>query len=167
MTRVHNPRGITGDPSSVSPVIPLEARANPDNSVPDDTFEIPAPSRKEHLEKRSFGGGVAPGPSRARGATPTPPEASITSQELDELFSNVGAGEAAAPLRGAAPTHVTARMDDITDAIVGTVDSEDQSQNLPEKEKGNNPKGPPISPMKSWHTPNGSRLAIGSSRPTY
>ena len=140
---VDNPRSDTSVTSDVTLLSPIEPDENLSNIVSDDTSEASAPSQKELTKERGFGGGVSPRPSRAKGDTPTSSKASITSQELDELFSNVGAGEAAAPLGGAAPTRVTARMDDdITDAIVGTVASENQEPPKREKATDTEPEHP-------------------------
>ena len=101
---VDNPRSDRSVTSEVTEVSPIEPDENLSNIVSDDTSEAPAPPRKEPCKERSLRGGVSPRPPRAKGDTLAPSKASITSQELDELFSNVGAGEVAAPLpRGGCP----------------------------------------------------------------
>ena len=87
---VDNPRSDRSVTSEVTEVSPIEPDENLSNSVPDDTSEAPVSSPKELTKERSLRGGVPPRPPRAKGGTPTPSKASITSQELDELFSNVG-----------------------------------------------------------------------------
>ena len=123
---VDNPRSDTSVTSDVTLLSPIEPDENLSNIVPDDTSEAPVPSPKEQRTKnKGYRGGVAVGSFKADGtATPTPPIAPSTTQELKQSSANVGETDGAPAPAPAEP--LPEPLDDFWNMPKHTPSSEDR-----------------------------------------
>ena len=112
--------------SDRQPIVTLKAEENASNIVPDDTSEAPVPSPKEQRTKnKGYRGGVAVGSFKADGtATPTPPIAPSTAQELKQSSANVGEGNGAPAPATAEPSPAPLLDDDFWNMPKHTPSSE-------------------------------------------